>query len=199
MVLVSKDGNSLVTIPTPKFYVLYNGKEKLKNRLLRLSDAFRYDNHDFSLELEVKVVDINYGTGDAVLQRSPSLSGYAYLIDRIRYNMNAGHSRDKAIKAAINQCIHENVLADFLSDHYKEVCDMFDYGITYEEELEVIAEEARENGKTEGKAEGKAEGKVEGFLEAALKFIQNGTSLADVIRVLGLSDNQVQELEKHFA
>ena len=69
--------NSLVPLPTPKFYVLYNGKEKLKNRVLRLSDAFQFDNHDFSMELVVKVIDINYGSGAAVLQKSPSLNGYA--------------------------------------------------------------------------------------------------------------------------
>ncbi|MCL1884758.1 MAG: hypothetical protein FWF81_13525 [Defluviitaleaceae bacterium] len=97
--------NSLATIPTPKFYVLYNGKEKLKNNILRLSDAFRFDNHDFSMELTVKIIDVNYDSGDDVLQKSPSLGGYAYLIERIRQNMNTGSLRDSAIKAAVNHCI----------------------------------------------------------------------------------------------
>ena len=191
--------NSLITIPTPKFYVLYNGKEKLKNHVLRLSDAFRFANHDFSIELEVKVIDINYNSGDSILQKCPSLNGYSYLIDRIRHNMNAGDSRDKAIKAAVNECIQKSILTDFLNDHYKEVCDMFDYGITHEEEIEVRVEEALEMGMKAGEEKGKVEGKTEGVLESALKFLQSGTSLADVVRILGLSDNQVQELEKQFA
>ena len=199
--------SSLLTIPTPKFYVLYNGKEKLKNRVLRLSDAFRYPNHEFSIEIEVKVIDINYGSGDIVLEKSPTLNGYAYLIDRIRHNINAGNSRDRAIEAAVNQCIRENILGNFLSDHYKEVCNMFVYGITYEEEMEVRAEEAMEKGLEKGLRQGLNQGLHQGLnqglenglLEAACKFMQNGTSLADVIRILGLSDSQVQVLEKQFA
>jgi len=53
----------LVTIPTPKFYVLYNGKEEIKKDVLKLSDAFRFPDHSFSCELIVKVIDVNYGSG----------------------------------------------------------------------------------------------------------------------------------------
>ena len=56
---------------------------------------------------------------------------------------------------------------------------MFDYGITYEEELEIKKEE--------------------GFLEAALKLLQKGTSFQDVISMLDLSDNQIGELKRRCA
>ena len=105
--------------------------------------------------------------------------------------MHTGDARDKAIKTAVNQCIQNNMLADFLNEHYKEVCDMFDYGITYEEEKEVIAEEAMERGMEKGMEKG--------MLHSALKFIQNGTSLADAISILGLSDSQAKALKEHFA
>ena len=38
----------LFKIPTPKFYVLYNGGEILKNDVLRLSDAFKVKPGEFS-------------------------------------------------------------------------------------------------------------------------------------------------------
>jgi len=199
--------NRLVTIPTPKFYVLYNGKEKLINNVLRLSDAFRFENHDFSMELTVKIIDVNYGSGNEVLRKSPSLDGYAYLINCIRQSMNAGASRDKAIKAAVNQCINENILANFLKTHFQEVCDMFDYGITYEEEMEIKLEEAKEEamekgmikGMEKGLVKGMEKGEEEGILKSAQKLLQKGISLQDVISMLDLSDNQIGEINKRFA
>ena len=187
--------NSLVTIPTPKFYVLYNGKERLKNTVLRLSDAFRFKNHDFSIELVVKVIDVNHESGDRILRKSPSLNGYAYLVERIRQNISAGMPRDRAIAEAVKHCIENGILADFLEKYYLEVCDMFNYGITDEEYIEIKQEEAWEKGKEEGKAEGKAEG----FLEAAIIMIQRGTSLQDVVGMFDLSDNQIGEINKRFA
>ena len=191
--------NALATIPTPKFYVLYNGKEKLKNNVLCLSDAFRFDNHDFSLQLTVKIIDINHDSGEEVLQKSPSLGGYAYLIDCIRQKMNAGILRDKAIKSAVNQCIHENILDDFLSKHFKEVCDMFDYTITYEEEQEVLREEAVEIAVKKAVGEVREKAWEGGILDAAQKLLQKGTSLQDVINILDLSDKLIGELKRRVA
>jgi len=171
--------NKLVTIPTPKFYVLYNGKDKLKHDVLRLSDAFRFDDHSFSMELIVKVIDINYNKGNIVLQKSPSLDGYSYLIEQIREHMNAGASRDQAITRSVKHCIEKGVLADFLEKHYKEVCDMLTWECTFEDELEVRYEEGDENG----------------FLRAAKKLLNKGMSLQDVINMLELSDSQISELK----
>lgn len=52
---------TLIKIPTPEFYVLYNGIRKYPNeKILKLSDAFITDTHNTKLELEVKVININY-------------------------------------------------------------------------------------------------------------------------------------------
>ena len=176
--------NKLVTIPTPKFYVRYNGKDELKNDVLRLSDAFRFDDHGFSLELTVKIININHGSDSEVLSKSPSLNGYSYLVSQIRKHIDSGMVRDKAISLAVNHCIEKDILADFLNENYKEVCGMFDWGITIEEEMEI--REAAEEEK----------GKKEGYLEAAYNFLQNGTSFQDVVRILKLSDAQIQNLKE---
>ncbi|MCL2386842.1 MAG: hypothetical protein FWC89_04730 [Defluviitaleaceae bacterium] len=166
--------NKLVTIPTPKFYVLYNGKEKLENKILRFSDAFRFSDHNFSLQLTVKVIDINHGNGSDILKKSPSLGGYAYLVYQIRKHTDSGIERDKAISIAVNHCIKKDILADFLKKNYQEVCGMFDWGITIDEEMEIREEE--------------------GYLKAALKMLKSGVNLQDVIRILELSDSQIQDV-----
>jgi hypothetical protein len=53
-------GKKLVKIPTPQFYILYNGTEPLDETVLKLSDSFRAEASEFSIELKVKIIDINY-------------------------------------------------------------------------------------------------------------------------------------------
>ena len=171
--------NKLVTIPTPKFYVLYNGKDKLKQDILRLSDAFRFANHDFSMELVVKVIDVNYSKSNIVLQKSPSLGGYSYLIEQIRERTNIGVPRDRAITESVTHCIENGILADFLEKHYKEVCGMLTWECTIEDELEIKKEE----------------GKEEGLLEAATRLLEKGMSFQDVTDTLRLSDSLIVQLK----
>jgi len=98
-------GPDQVTIPTPKFYVLYNGKQKLKQSEIRLSDAFRTFDPEPSLELIAKIIDINADSNEDALSRSAHLHGYSLLIDNIRRNLSTGMTRDMAISTAIDTCI----------------------------------------------------------------------------------------------
>lgn len=60
---------SLISIPTPEFIVLYNGQQnlcirrkKVKEKTLKLSNAFFNQQEQNSLELVVRVIDIRYST-----------------------------------------------------------------------------------------------------------------------------------------
>ena len=181
--------NKLVTIPTPKFYVFYNGKERLKHDILRLSDAFRTDNHGFSVELVVKVIDVNYNSKNDILLKSPSMGGYSYLMEQIRQRLDGGVLRDKAIKESVNHCIDKGVLANFLEEHYMEVCDMMSWDITLEEEIEVKVRVSRELGREEGEERG--------LLKSALKLLNKGKSIQEVSNDLELTDSQREYLENN--
>ena len=89
--------STTLKIPAPQFYVLYNGKEELKNNVLKLSDAFKIKTSGPSLELTVKILDVNYESSNEVLNKSKSLGGYAYLIAQIRHFESIGLKRDAAI------------------------------------------------------------------------------------------------------
>jgi len=135
-----------VKIPTPKFYVLYNGKQKLAAHELKLSDAFIVIENEPALELTAKVIDINYSSGDDVLGRSSKLREYSILIDTIRTNLQSGMTRDKAIATAIDFCIKQNVLKEFLSEHYTEVAKMLNWEYDADAERRVLREEALQEG-----------------------------------------------------
>ena len=127
-------GTTLRKIPTPKCYVLYNGIEPLKEETLKLSDAFCINDKHASLELEVTIIDVNYCNENEVLAKSESLKGYAYLVEQIRLNKAKGFSQDKAISIAIDICIKENILLEFLKKNYREVAKMLN--LQYDQEGE---------------------------------------------------------------
>ena len=54
--------------------------------------------------------------------------------------------------------------------------------------------EGMEKGKAEGKAEGEAEGRLKERLEIARKLKENGFSIADIVRVAGLSAEEIDKL-----
>ena len=52
----------------------------------------------------------------------------------------------------------------------------------------------REQAVAEGKAEGEAEGRLKERLEIARKLKENGFSIADIVRVAGLSAEEIDKL-----
>ena len=155
-------GRTLRKIPAPKCYVLYNGDKPLKVETLKLSDAFHLNDGQTSLELEVTVIDVNYCDENEVLAKSTTLKGYSYLMDQIRINKSKGYSRDKAISLAIDFCIRENILSEFLNQNYKEVAKMLNWQYDQEAEFRVIRQEGHAEGHASGLEEGHASGLKEG-------------------------------------
>ena len=73
----SKYGKKLIKIPTPEFYVLYNGTAQYKAReTLRLSKAFMQEQKDFKLELKVEVININHPDNKDFLSSCEILKQY---------------------------------------------------------------------------------------------------------------------------
>ena len=173
----------LFKLPTPKFYVLYNGEKELAQDVLKLSDAYKLEAGEFSLELTVKVLNVNYKNGCSVLEKSPSLKGYSYLVELIRQSKKNGSSRDRAIQSAIEQCIKEDIIADFLQENFAEVAAMLLREYKIEDEIEARMEEGMEKGLEKG------------IVESARKLLATGMPLGRIVEILELSDNHIRQLE----
>jgi len=174
-------------IPTPQFYVLYNGTDQLTEDVIKLSDSFLVKGEEIQLELCVKVIDVNYGSNSEVLKRSKSLDGYAYLIELIRRITKQGSTRDRAIHAAIKQCIEEDVLAEFLKENFEEVADMLGWQYDQEAEFRVIRREEREEGREEGREELK--------IEIALRMLERGRDIELIQEATGLDERTIRSLQ----
>lgn len=112
----------LIKIPTPQYYVLYNGKRKIKDKvILRLSDAFSALQNEGQFEWTATVLNINKGHNEELLSKCQILKEYVILIDRINENQKKYDSVEEAVENAVSYCIKNNILQDFLTEHKAEV------------------------------------------------------------------------------
>ncbi|SHK00059.1 hypothetical protein [Hespellia stercorisuis] len=145
-----------VKIPKPEFYTFYNGLEwKEKETVLRISDAFQVQDDDPTLELQVKVININPDIGHDLPGRCPTLKEYGIFIDTIRKYQESEGKDDlsSAIEKAIEECVNRGILVGYLEKKGSEVRNMLIAEYDYDMDIEVQREEAHMLGKAEGKAE----------------------------------------------
>jgi len=188
-------GKKLYKIPAPKCYVLYNGTQALKEKTLKLSEAFYINDEKVSLELIVEIIDVNYSNGSEVLQKSKSLEGYSYLMDLIRRNLKEGLTRDKAISLAIDYCIKNEVLSEFLQENYSEVGKMINLQYNKEAEFEIIRQEAKEEGRLEERAKAEAE-KLEEKIKIVKKLLKMNLTTEQIVEATGLAVEDIEKLNQ---
>lgn len=154
-------GTKLVTLPTPVYVVFYNGDQEIGDeQWLKLSDAFVHGNEQSKMELLVHVLNINDGHNSQLMERCPILKDYAVLIGKVkayRGELDFGES----VKRAVEECIEEGVLREFLMTRRAEVMNSILTEYNEEQVLADIGQERYEDGKAEGRAEGKAESILE--------------------------------------
>ena len=138
---------TLVKIPTPEFYVFYNGeKEQPLEQVLSLSDAFMNPAGENSVELKVKVININSDKAHEVLDKCGILKEYSQFISTVRKYSE----EERAIKKAIKECIEKGILADYLKRKGSEVENMLIAEYSYEEDMQVKLQEGIWQGRREG-------------------------------------------------
>ena len=131
----------LVKIPTPACIVLYNGMEKRPEvEILKLSNAFENQEVEPCLELFVKVLNINDGMNENVLNGCKTLKDYVILISKIRENYNEIGDLAKAIHKAVDYCIDADHLRSFLIRNRAEVEPMLLSEGTVEEYVDSMNE-----------------------------------------------------------
>ena len=136
---------SIVHLPKPEFYTFYNGKEPwTKETVLKLSDAYHIQDGDYMLDLSVKVININPEEHHEILERCQVLKEYGQFIDTIRKYQELGV--DEPYKCAVEECIGEGILSDYLSKKGSEVVNMLIAEYDYDLDIEVQREEAFEEG-----------------------------------------------------
>ncbi|MBP3505869.1 MAG: hypothetical protein J6K43_05635 [Lachnospiraceae bacterium] len=146
----------LIKLPTPKFVVFYNGAEKQPERKeLHLSDAFEVQEDYPALDLHVTQLNINQGYNVALLEKCPTLFQYMQYVEQVR-KYRQQFSLEKAVQFAVDYCIKNGILKDFLLENKAEVIKMSIY--EYDEELhkKTLHDEGYEDGFNDGFNDGES-------------------------------------------
>ena len=146
-----------LTIPQPEFFVLYNGTDPFPdNEIYHLSDSFEklkdlgLEEKDFpSLELVVKVININEGRNEAIADRCKKLAEYSAFVAKARVFLKELGSKEEAVKEAVKYCEKHGILREFLKLHAAEVLGMLFTEWNLEDAMAVRYEEGLEDGKLE--------------------------------------------------
>lgn len=186
-------GRGLVKIPVPKFAVFYNGSEDQPEEYeLKLSDAFEKETDNPELELVCKVYNINFGKNKKLLDKCDVIREYMIFVDYVRYyhKEQKFENMETAINRAIDRCIEEGVLAEFLRKNRNEVVKVTQLDYTFDRQITLEREDAR----AEGRAEGREEGREEGQKKIILKLYQKGYSIEQIAEMTDTDMHDIEEM-----
>ena len=179
--------STLLKIPVPHFVTFYNGKQPLAaESILRLSDMYEKKIDYPELELMVRVININTANNagnksrtfnsnindnsnmhtysSEFLSKCETLKDYMTFVNKVRVKTDVEKIDIRtAVTEAVDECIAENVLSEFLKNHREEVITVSIYEYDEEGHLEIVKEEGRQLGIAEGKQLGLAEGLNKGI------------------------------------
>lgn len=117
---------SRIKIPLPQYIVFYNGsQEEPDRREYRLSDAFERKQDSYCLECVATVLNINTGHNRQLMENCSLLWQYAFFVSKVRlYLERYPENLEGAVDMAVEECIEEDILADFLKKQRGEVKDV---------------------------------------------------------------------------
>ena len=183
-------------LPSPKFLVFYNGKDEMPEYLeYHLSDLYHPVPETIDLELRVRVININPGHNEDLLERSPSLRGYQIYASKVR-RYSAQMTLKQAVERAVSECIQEDVLKEFLLENKREVMDMSIFEFDQNLYLEVQKEEAREDGIRIGEQRGLAQGLERGLSQGLSQGLERGEERLSSLNQLLLSERRYDVMER---
>ena len=184
----------MIKLPNPRFVVFYNGADKQPaRREMKLSDAYVNKEEHPSLELIVVQININPGYNDELLDACPTLYGYMQFVERIRQNCKE-YPLDEAVSHAVDECIEEGILSEFLKKNKSEVVAMSIY--EYDEKLH--EKTMIDIGREEGRKEGLEIGRCEVLINLISNKLKKGKDIPTIAEEIEETEERVQELiEKH--
>ena len=184
-------GETIVQIPAPEFLIFYNGKDKMPERqILKLSDMYSVQEGQPKLELEATLLNISGSNNQKLKEACRTLGEYAIYTDKIRaYTEEMELS--EAVDRAMDECIREDVLREFLMKHRAEARAMS----IFEYDQERHMQQEREAGIEKGRRIGLAEGEEHLLRRQVQKKLSRGMSISEIAEVLDETEERIREIQ----
>lgn len=182
-------GTKPIELPPPRFVIFYNGKvEQPDRQILKLSDLYTIK-EECSLELEAVMLNVNSGHNKELMEMSHTLWEYAEYTARVREYAEV-MELEEAVERAIEECIQEGILKEFLEKNRAEAKNMSIFEYDQEKHIKQEREEAWE----EGRKEGKKAGEHDMLLKLAEKKLRKGKTIAEIAEELEESEKTIKEI-----
>ena len=178
-------------IPSPEFYVIYNGSRNYPpQKILRLSDSFidKKAGSEVPLELNVKVFNIKHPECTLDFSSCQPLDNYVKFISLVEEEKSSGAS--DFMTRAVLKAQKQNLLPDYLRRKASEVISMVFNEYDYETDIQVKTEEAERRGHAAGVEEGTRNARI----ETARKFLSMNILPEQIAQGTGLSVDEVLSL-----
>lgn len=183
-------GETIVQIPAPEFLIFYNGKDKMPERqILKLSDMYSVQEGQPKLELEATLLNISGSNNQKLKEACRTLGEYAIYTDKIR-NYTETMELSEAVDRAMDECIREDVLREFLMKHRAEARAMS----IFEYDQERHMQQEREAGIEKGRRIGLAEGEEQLLRRLVQKNLSRGMSISEIAEVLDETEERIREI-----
>ena len=181
-------GTKLIRIPPPEFLIFYNGKEELPEQtMLNLSDMYETKDPHAGLELSAVMLNISGKHNQKLKEACTTLKEYAIYTDKVRKYAEEAELPD-AVERAIQECIAEGVLQDFLEKHRAEAKEMSIFEYDQEKHMRQEREEAWADGHSAGLAEAR--------LSMIIQMLKNGMSAEDISRAAGATEEEIKKAKE---
>ena len=168
-------------IPAPNFIVFYNGTEKQEDSWINyLSEAYQNLSGEPNLELKVLTLNINEDHNGELMEQCQILREYAQYVAKVREYARETEL-DVAVEQAVNDCIQNNILTEFLRKNKSEVIAMSIFEYDKEEEEKKLRKAEFEAGREAGKKE------IIQYMYSTGKY-----TLDEIAEILGLSIGEVR-------
>ena len=179
-------GERIVQIPAPEFIIFYNGKDEMPERqLLKLSDMYSVKEEKPKLELEATLLNISGANNRKLKEACRTLRDYAIYTDKIR-TYTETMELPEAVDRAINECIEEDILRDFLMKHKAEARAMS----IFEYDQERHMQQEREAGIEKGRRQGE-----EQLLRRLVqKKLAKGMNITDIAEALEETEERIRKI-----
>ena len=192
-----------IPVPRPEFFVLYKGLEPYpEENVLKLSEAFEStvplglpEKEDPSLELIVKVININEGKNEMIAQKCQTLAQYSVFVAKVREYEKEGYARQEAVKKTVIYCRTYDILKEFLEQNSNEVMNMLLTEWNWNDAKEVWQNEAREEGLQSGLQKGLEEGEQKKAMDIARKMKNAGRPFSEITDFTGLLPKAIELIE----
>ena len=188
---------ALKKIPVPVFYVFYNGRENIPaQKILRLSDSFIKQPETPTLELVVKLININYDKDSQILKSCEPLGQYSRFVEAVRRHIAV--DKEHGFENAIKECIKNDILREYLQRKSREVVNMLIAEYDYDTDIAVQREEASRIAFAEGREQGITQGISQGSRQKSLEIAKTMLTMhypfEDIYKISGLSPEEVRSI-----